>query len=118
MQTVRKEPLGRMAVFLIPSKKLKRVAQNLGGSIGKRIEKFLLEEYGGFTVSYTNSTGWWKAQDGTRHFDKHREYKVSFPGKERIAKLDEFLAQIATEIGEECIYVETGEDSWLVYAFT
>lgn len=109
MSEVRKESLGRMAVFLIPAKKL-------GNGIEERIERFLLDEYGGYTASTTNSTGWWKDGTGERHYDLHREYKASFPGKERIAKLEGFLAEIARDAGEDCIYLETGEDAWLIYA--
>lgn len=109
MSEVRKESLGRMAVFLVPAKKLE-------DGIGERIERFLLDEYGGYTASTTNSTGWWKDDKGQRHYDLHRQYKASFPGKERIARLESFLADIARDTGEDCIYLETGEDAWLIYA--
>ncbi len=36
-------------------------------------------------------------------------------GKDRIAILEAFLAEIAVAMGEECIYFETGEDAWLIY---
>ncbi len=116
MSSVRKESLGRMAVFLLPSHKLKVTSPRHKETIEERVKRFLLEEYNGFTASSTINTGWWTAKNGDHHYDEHREYKVSFPGKERIAKLDEFLAEIARDMGEECIYIETGEDAWLVYA--
>jgi len=109
MSNVHKESLGRMAVFLLPLKKLDK-------SIERRVEQFLLNEYGGFTARPIDSTGWWKGAHGELHYDVHREYKASFIGKERIAKLDQFLAELARDMDEECIYVETGEDAWLVYA--
>jgi hypothetical protein len=43
------------------------------------------------------------------------EVKVSFKGKERIPKLQKFLAGMCRLMGEECLYLETGEDSWLIY---
>lgn len=110
-----KVSLGRMAVFLIPAKKLSVVLPGGVLTIEQCIQEFLLSEYGGFTASSTTTTGWWKGKAGDVHYDEHREYKVSFPGKERIKRLDGFLAMIAKDINEECIYVETGEDAWLVY---
>ena len=53
---------------------------------------------------------------GAERFCEHvMEIKVSFRGKERIPKLQKFLAEICSVMREECIYLETGENSWLIY---
>jgi len=49
-------------------------------------------------------------------YGEHKEYKVSFRGRNRVAMLQEFLSQLAGELGEDSIYLEYGEDAWLVYA--
>jgi len=33
----------------------------------------------------------------------------------KVPKLQEFLAKICKDIGEECIYLECGEDAMLIY---
>lgn len=40
---------------------------------------------------------------------------VSFGETEKIPLLEEFLVKIAKEMGEESIYLETGDQSWLLY---
>lgn len=102
--------LGRMAVFYIPSLK----AKNIGYET--KIRDFLLEEFGACTASLGNFCGWWKSSSRKGVcYDEHIEFKVAFVGKERIPLLANFLAKVAKALNEECIYLETGEDAWLVY---
>lgn len=104
--------LGRMAVFLIPSVKA-RGFYSKRRNIEDKINKFLEDNYSGYTVK-ENVKGFWTST-GRRFYGEHIEYKASFIGKERIPALKKFLALIAHEINEECIYLETGEDSFLIY---
>lgn len=106
--------LGRMAVFLIPSLKLKTRLRD-GATVEDRIHDFLMRHFSGFTASTGTMFGYWHDESGMEFYGEHREFKVSFPGKEHIPVLEEFLAGIAREIGERCIYLETGEDAWLIY---
>lgn len=110
----RRETLGRMAVFLIPSCKLKKPSKYFK-TVEERIHAFLIQNFNSYTLNATPATGWWKDQYGQAHYDVLQEYKVSFAGKERIPFLEEFLAEIAQEIGEKSIYFETGEDAWLIF---
>lgn len=104
------QSLGRMAVFYIPSKKAIEKYYDI------KIRDFLLKEFGACTATLGNFCGWWKSDEsGEMHYDEHIEFKVAFAGKERIPILVEFLGRIAKELGEECVYLETGEDAWLVY---
>jgi len=114
MVSYRRVSLGRMAVFLLPSLKLKRTMKD-GWTVEERIGKHLIDEYGGYTSSAGNTFGYWKDEAGEVGYSEHRVFTVSFEGKERIASLEQFLAEIAVELGEKCIYLETGEDSWLIY---
>lgn len=100
----RKVPIGRAAVFLLPKIKL--------DSVRDEVNHFLTEHFESFTLEEGNDIkGYWrKAYDGVLV-----RYTVSFNGKDRIAILDEFLAKLAGKLNEECIYVSTGEDVWLVY---
>ncbi len=111
----RLDALGRMAVFLLPSLKLKQ--KKLGRSFEDIVHHFLLKNFDGYTASAGNIFGFWRDQKTGREFyGEHKEYKVSFRGRDRVAMLQKFLSQLASELGEESIYLEYGEDAWLVYA--
>ncbi len=102
--------LGRPAVFYLPLDKLNKT---LNGDFQRRLESFLLENYGGFTKKEGNVSGAWNG-GSMIHYDNSIEYKVAFVGKEKIPRLEVELAKMAEELGEEAIYLETGEDSWLI----
>ena len=109
------QSLGRMAVFLLPSLKLKR--QKAGRNYEDIVHHFLMEHFGGYTASAGNIFGFWRDVASAREsYGEHKEYKVSFRGRDRVAMLQEFLGKLAAELAEEAIYMEYGEDAWLVYA--
>ncbi len=110
-----KMPLGRPAVFLLPSEKLMRPDVS-GKSAKDVVEQFLLDTYGGFTCTNGNISGYWRDERQKKdHYGEHRLYTVAFPDKKRIPELERFLARMAVILGEDCIYLETGEDAWLIY---
>jgi hypothetical protein len=111
---LRAESLGRMAVFLLPSLKLKRT--RMGKSVEDVVHHFLLKQFGGYTASAGNIFGFWRDEKTGREFyGEHKEYKVSFRGRDRVELLQQFLSRLAGELDEECIYMEYGEGAWLVY---
>ena len=111
----RVESLGRMAIFLLPSLKLKQ--KKLGKSHEEIVHHFLMKHFAGYTASAGNIFGFWRDDRTHReYYGEHKEYKVSFRGKDRVEMLQEFLSQLAGELNEDCIYLEYGEDAWLVYA--
>ncbi len=112
----RKVTLGRMATFLLPSLKLKQRGSN-GETIEEAVHQFLVSKFKGYTAASGNIFGFWKDENGVESYGEHKEYKVAFVGKEMIPELEFFLSQIADSIQEDCIYFETGEDSWLIYPF-
>lgn len=103
-----------MAVFLMPSLKLKQRDPD-GLAIEDRIHHFLMGNFAGYTVETGNILGFWKDGRGEEHYGEHRLFRVAFAGKDRVAVLEEFLAGVASEIGERSVYLETGEDAWLIY---
>jgi hypothetical protein len=111
----RVEPLGRMAVFLLPSLKLKQ--KKLGKSYEDIVHHFLMKHFAGYTASAGNIFGFWRDDEtGREYYGEHKQYKVSFRGEDRVAMMQKFLSQLAGELNEDCIYLEYGEDAWLVYA--
>ena len=108
------EPLGRPAVFLLPSDLMGMKVENLK-TCRQVVEDFLSSEYGGYTDEGGGHSGYWKGESGIDYKDKFQKYRVSFKGKDRIPKLKRFLSYIAYALGEESIYLETGEDAWLIY---
>lgn len=113
--TPKKVSLGRMAVFLLPVLKLETHAVR-GIKLKDAVHGFLLSKFNSYTAQDGHIFGYWRdPRTDKEHYDVHRTYKVSFEGKDRIPLLEKFLADVATEIEEECIYLETGEDAWLIY---
>jgi len=111
----RVESLGRMAVFLLPSLKLKQ--KKRGKPHDELVHHFLMKHFAGYTASAGNIFGFWRdEQTGREYYGEHKEYKVSFRGRDRVEMLQRFLSQLAKELDEDCIYLEYGEDAWLVYA--
>jgi hypothetical protein len=109
----RRESLGRMAVFLLPSLKLKQRGPD-GLAVEDRVHRFLLGNFAGYTVETGNILGFWTDRQGREHYGEHRLFRVAFAGEGRVPVLEAFLARVAAEIGEQSIYLETGEDAWLI----
>ncbi len=112
-ETYEIEDLGRAAVFLLPSNKMKM-------SVGERtVEEelcsFLAETFGGFsitTVPYFR--GFWRDSNAKISYDECCLCEVSFVGKERISVLLAKLSEIASIIGEQRIYFKAGQYSSLM----
>jgi hypothetical protein len=114
-QTFRVESLGRMAVFLLPSLKLKQ--KKRGKPHDELVHHFLMKHFAGYTASAGNIFGFWRdEQTGREYYGEHKEYKVSFREPDRVQMLQRFISRLAKELEEDCIYLEYGEDAWLVYA--
>lgn len=108
------ENLGRPAVFLIPSHKL-RTPMASGKTAEEDLHAFLSERFGAFTTNPVSETGFWRNAQQRLVYDECRRYKVSFVGKERIPELFAKLSEICAAIDEDCLYVEAGQYSGLLY---
>ena len=109
----REESIGRPAVFLLPSDLMGTKID--GKTCRELVEGYLSEEYGGYTDEGSGHSGYWRNDSGNSFSDKYQKYRVSFQGRDRIPQLKSFLAYLAKDLGEESIYLETGEDAWLIY---
>jgi hypothetical protein len=114
---MRIESLGRRALFLIPSVKVYNPKYSkTRQSVAKTIHNFLNATFGGYTCASGNIFGYFASE--TTEYDELREFRVAFKEDERktkVPQLQEFLATLCADIGEECIYLECGEDAMLVY---
>ncbi len=110
-----KDGLGLIGVFLLPSLKLKERSQRNDKTFEEIIHQFLMRKFNGYTAAGGNIFGYWKSPKGREFYGEHKEYRVSFTDKEDIPTLEGFLAKIGAEIGEQSIYMEIGEKSWLIY---
>ncbi|HXK40774.1 MAG TPA: hypothetical protein VJ046_01595 [Candidatus Paceibacterota bacterium] len=114
---MRVEDLGKRALFLIPSVKVyNRKYSKTRQSIARTVHHFLMDTFGGYTCASGNIYGYFTSESA--EYDELREFRVAFKEDERktkVPKLQEFLAAICADIGEECIYLECGEDAMLVY---
>ncbi len=114
---MRIESLGRRALFLIPSVKVyNRKHSKSKAGIARKIHRYLKRTFGGYTCASGNIYGYFGRDYA--EYDELREYRVAFledDRKSKIPRLKRFLARLCADIGEECIYLELGEDAMLVY---
>ena len=112
-----KQALGKPATFLLPLVKLRREWEpGQGKQVAQAVEEYLLAHFGAYTAAAGNIFGEWRdPKTGKVFYGDHREYSVAFEGKELIPLLERFIATVAVVISEECIYMTTGEDAWLIY---
>lgn len=116
---MRIEHIGRPATFLIPSVKVYNPKYSkTKQSVAKTIHNFLTQTFGGYTCASGNIYGYFQGADAPNEYDELRQFRVAFKEDDRRTKvpaLQEFLATLCADIGEECIYLECGEDAMLVY---
>ena len=62
------------------------------------------------------ATGSWKDDAGRESYGEHKEYKVGLRTPDKLPELKRFLARLAREMEEECIYLEAGREASFVYA--
>jgi hypothetical protein len=104
-----------MAVFLVPSLKLKERGHD-GQRLEDRIHRYLVDTFGGYTAATGNIFGYWRDKRGGESYGEHKEYKVGLLADDRLPELKRFLAHLARELDEECIYLEAGREAWFIYA--
>lgn len=109
----REKELGPYVAFLLPSLKLKEPTPD-GLSLENRLHDFLMGEFGGYTAQAGNIFGYWR-ESGRDSYGEHREFSVAASDPEEIEKLKQFLAALAGELGEECIYFRTERNASLLY---
>ena len=112
---VREKPMGQVVRFLLPSLKLKQVAE-AGITAEQRVHQFFIENFGGYTAASGNIFGYWKDESGHNSYGVHREFTVTAATEQQLQAIREFIAKIAAELGEECIFVEIGGRASLIYA--
>jgi len=112
---VKKELLGEMVVILLPSLKLQAESPR-GKTFQQEIHEYLVANFNGYTVAAGGISGYWKEGQSRECYGEHREYKVAVSEESKREALGQFLATLAGEMGEGCLYLETGKQAWLVYA--
>ena len=111
--TYRERNLGTSVAFLLPSLKLKEPSVN-GPSLESRLHTFLMDNFGGYTAQVGNIFGYWR-EDDRDSYGEHREFNVAVLSVSQIPILKDFLADMARDLKEECIYFRTGEVASLIY---
>src|SRR5579884_3076685 len=103
----REQSLGTAVVFLLPSLKLKERSLS-GPSLENRLHTFLMDNFGGYTAQAGNIFGYWRDAQGQDSYGEHREFSVAFVEDSKLPLLKEFVAKLARELAEECIYMRAG----------
>jgi hypothetical protein len=109
----RERSLRTAVVFLLPSLKLKEPSLN-GPSMESRLHSFLMDNFGGYTAQAGNIFGYWR-EDKRDSYGEHREFSIAAPDASKLPRLKEFLAGMAQDLKEDCIYFRTGETASLIY---
>lgn len=110
----RERSLGNTVVFLLPSLKLKEPSLK-GPSIENRLHGFLMDHFGGYTAQSGNIFGYWREDAGRDSYGEHREFSVAAPDASKLPLLKQFLAEMARDLKEECVYFRSGLDAYLIY---
>ena len=110
------QPLGQIAIFYVPSRKLGSIEYGREGKTPRKvIEEFFLEKFGGLTHEQSNIQGQWRAEDAHKTLvDQHDRYEVSFAGQRNTIEFLEFVSDLCALLEEESIYLTMGDRSWLV----
>jgi len=109
----RERRLGSTAVFLLPSLKLRDPASAVSSE--GRLHAFLMDNFGGYTAQAGNIFGYWRSESGVDSYGEHREFSVAFVNESKRKLLKEFLATLARDLHEECIYFCMGDETSLIY---
>jgi hypothetical protein len=108
------QAVGTTAVFLLPSLKLKDRKKD-GAAVEEHVHQFLIETFGGYTAAAGNIFGYWKDQDGSESYGEHREFTVGLSDESKMGALKPFLARMASELDEQCIYLQSAGEAVLIY---
>ena len=108
--------MGAVATMLLPIEKLKKPSPR-GVPFEKEIHDFLAITFNGYTVASGNISGHWKDNTARDHYGEHRQYRVALPPSPTARQsLETFLASLAHEMQENCIYLEYAGEAFLIYA--
>jgi hypothetical protein len=110
----RERSLGTSVMFLLPSLKLKAPSLNRP-SIENRLHTFLMDNFGGYTAQAGNIFGYWREGNGRDFYGEHREFSVAAPDASKYPLLKQFLALMARDLAEDCVYVRIGGETSLIY---
>lgn len=103
------EYIGLTASFYVPRSKMTAISSGV-------CHDFFLKNYDAYTVEDSNIQGYWRRHPESPIFeDRNVKYVVSFHGKDKIKAFIDFLSSLCGYVGEECIYMTIGNESFLVF---
>ncbi len=105
--------LGRMAVFLVPSKKMLRPLGLGDESEESLLDRELIKRYQGLTKVTAHVEGSYQL-GGELVQESHIRYEVSFLGTDKVLEFVQLLKELCRKLNEESIYLTMGESSYLV----
>jgi hypothetical protein len=79
------------------------------------LHEWLLANFNGYTLAHGKITGCWRDAGQPEMAGKYLEYRVACSDEAAIPRLEQRLADLAHELGEQCIFWEQGEKAWLIY---
>jgi hypothetical protein len=73
---------------------------------------------GGYTAASGNQFGYWRKDGSPDSYGENKEFTVALNTDDQIRSLKNFLASLASQLKEECIYLELAGEAILIYATT
>lgn len=106
--------LGTRAAFLLPSLKLKGLTPD-GQTFEQSVHHFLLAHFDGYTATSSNLFGYRKEPGGHHSYGEHQQFSVALIEESKLPELKEYISALASQMDEECIYLEIGGSATLIY---
>jgi hypothetical protein len=114
--------LGRPALVLLP---MRKYDQAIRGWHGKTPDALLREyctlTFNAISIQSAHVKGEWRDADDNMVSDTHQEYRVAFvryvseqAQEDRLMRFVDFLSRLCKAMGEDCLYVEFGEQAYLI----
>ena len=74
-----------------------------------------MDNFGGYTAQAGNIFGYWREDHGRDSYGEHREFSIAAPDASKLPILKQFLAEMARDLKEECVYFRSGHEASLIH---
>lgn len=102
------EHIGHTAIFYVPECKVDDEVRGM-------FHEFFIRNYDAYTFEPTRIQGFWRRDPDSPIFaDINVKYVVSFDGHSHLTSFVEFLSGMCRRMGEECLYMTVGNQSYLI----
>lgn len=114
--------LGRPALVLLPMRKYDLLQYGWTNKTPDTLLRdYCVERFHVVSIVSSHVKGEWRNAEGAMVSDTHQEYRVAFvrhvsdqAQEDRLMRFVDFLSRLCKAMGEDCLYVEFGEQAYLI----